>query len=143
MCWSPNARTESKASGIITAAHKREHRFTVHGLESPTASGFSARRLVSPIFPRPPSFFPPRLPRLPSLCRSSFHVSSFCSSQSYQAFLSRLGSRPPSLRLYLARGARSSAAAPVAFICLAAPSRLLHLACYTSPLIRISACPSP
>lgn len=62
------------------------------------------------------------------LSLSSFHVFSFCCSQSYPAFLSCLGSRPPSFQLHFAlcaAGARSSAAAPVAFTCLTAPSRLL------------------
>lgn len=77
-------------------------------------------------FPSPNA--PSSLHSLSLLSLTSFHVFSFCCSQSYPAFLSCLGSRPPSFQLHFAlcaAGARSSAAAPVAFTCLTAPSRLL------------------
>lgn len=89
-----------------------------------------------------PPHTPASLPSLSFLCLFSFHVFSFCSSQSYWAFLSCLGSRPASLRLHFALcttgGARSSAAAPVAFTCLTAPSHLLSRSLFISLSVCLS-----
>lgn len=90
-----------------------------------------------PLPPHPPS----SSPSSSLLSLFSFHVSSFCSSQSHPALLSRLGSRLPLPSLVFAlraTGATSSAAAPVAFTSLAAPSRLLSRFLFISVSVCLS-----